>query len=733
MLALIVVAGLLAPLASSPAASALPGECRLETRWQSNGAHYDDNGTFIETGIRPVSSVVCDVIEDPWTGGGAGDHPGGGGDAPPAPAPPAPPGPLAPPPPPSSPAGAAPPCVRGSNNASDPGRAGGGQTGSGENLLTTLESLLERGDLKIDSTSPGRIVSIDVNLGPSMGGATEVNPLEGMAPEEAARAMYWPGAYDPTYTEVGARGRLIVQAVKFLFRSTMGDRSALRGFHVIMRNSSPEIRMGVWDMVQKQAVHLDQQYKGNIPPNIRSMLEEAVGVLFDLLESGPVGGPSPPSPLDYIEVSSESTALGAGATGGVRGYGSNKGVCGQIAQSTVSPAATLVAGGPWVRITLQGTAHGTLIDRIRALRAPDLHCAPARVTVTAGQATLVDATGGCSGAVTAPRVLTRIEISRLPHAVQSRLLDASDDDPTAGSIFQFDRSVWDHAEPWPTPASTATFADGHVGFTGFGGAMNYRAPLAAGGRDDHVVVGATDASGVEHVFLVTVIITAQPACSGADRPAGPDRAGFRPVVQDGSLQLVRNRPFTLDPSVFCTADPRNPFRVTVEGAVLGTTATARADGSIDVDWADPDLVGADVAELTFTAWDEVTGVPSAPVTIPVTVRDVPAACPDVTVVFDRSEQRDQPLTIRPSCGMVGGLTALAPPFLTVAGGTADPLTAVVPGGTIRSDGRVLTFTSDGTSSADASVSVIPWTVDPRTPTPYRVHGAAFTVRISVVD
>ncbi|GLK18147.1 hypothetical protein GCM10017602_26290 [Herbiconiux flava] len=728
-----VAAGLLAPLAVVAPASALPGECRLETRWQSDGGHYDDAGSYVETGIRPVSSVVCDVIEDRWTGGGGGEHPGGGGSDPGVPAPPEPPGPLFPAPPPSSPAAAAPPCVAGSNNSSDPGRGGSGQTGSGENLLATLEPMLERGDLTIDRTSPSRIVSIDVNLGPSVGGATEVNPLEGMSPEEAARAMYWPGAYDPTYTEVGARGRLIVQAVKFLFRSTMGDRSALRGFHIIMRNSSPEIRMGVWDMVQKQAVHLNEQYKGNIPPNIRSMLEEAVGVLFDLLESGPIGGPDPSGASDYLRASTEGAALGAGATGGVRGYGANKGVCGQIAQTTVSPSATLVAGGPWVRITLRSAAYGTLVDRIKALRAPTVHCAPVHATVTAGQATMVDATGGCSGPVSSRRVLTRFEISRLPRAVQTRLLDSSDADPTAGSIFQFDWSRWDHPEPWPTPSSTATFADGHVGFTGFGGAMNYQAPLAAGGRDDHVVVGATDASGVEHVFLVTVTIVAQPACSGTDRPAGPERAGFRPVVQDGSLQLIRNRPFTLDPSVFCTADPRTSYRVTVAGAVPGTIATARPDGSIDVDWTDPDVVGAEVAGLTFTAWDESTGVPSAPVTIPVTVRDVPPACADVSVVYDRSDNRGEPLLIPTSCGMLGGLAVLDPPFLALSGGSSAPLAADVAGGVVRSDGRVLTFTPDGTTPADGTAMVVPWTVDPRSYTPYRVHGAAFTVRITLAD
>lgn len=720
---------LTAPVAAASPVSALPGECRLETRWQSDGGHYDDAGTYVETGIRPTSSVVCDVIEGPWTDGD-GNGGGGGGGEPSTPPHADPPGPLFPAPPPSDPPGATPPCVAGANNAAVPGYGSRSATGLGDTFLANLEPMLERGDLTIDRTSPSRFVSIDVNLGPSVGGDSEVNPLEGMSPEEAARAMYWPGAFDPTFTEVGARGRLIVQAVKFLFRSTMGDRSALRGFHVIMRNSSPEIRMGVWDMVQKQAVHLHEQYRGNIPPNIRSMLEEAVGVLFDLLESGPVGGPAPSAADEYIQASAESTALGRSATGGSRGFGENKGVCGQIAQTTVSSAATLRAGGPWVRITLKSAAYGTLVDRIKALRSPTMHCAPAEVVVTAGQATMVDATGGCTGPVAARRVLTRAEISRLPRGVQARLLDSSDRDPTAGSIFQFDRDPWDHTDPWATPGSTATFADGHVGFTGTSGAMNYRAPLAAGGRDDHVVVGATDSSGVEHVFLVTVTITAQPDCAVTDRQVGPVHNDVTPTIDGGVLQVERNTSFTIDGRLLCTADPRNPYRVTVEGSVPGTSGTVLPDGSLRLDWTDPDVVGDRVAALTITAWDEVTGTPSAPVELPVRVRDSAAECSDAEAVYDRSDQQGRAIIVPVSCGMVGGLAVLTPAYLGLQT-DHDPTVSVVPGGTFSSDGATITFTPDGSGSSTATTGVIPWTSDPRRFTPFRTNGAPFTIHVTL--
>ncbi|MCS5713824.1 hypothetical protein NVV95_04580 [Herbiconiux sp. CPCC 205716] len=712
----------------------MPGDCRLETKWQSDGSHYDDSGALVEVGINGTDSIVCDVVRAPGDGGGGGrggSKDGGGSDAPPPP-PPGPPGPLLPKPPASTPASAAPACVEGANNAEYPGR-GDSQTGSGDIVRDNVETLERSGDLKIDSTSPSRIVSMDVNLGPSSSGVDGANPLEGMSPEEAVRAMYWPGTFDPTYTEVGPRGRLVAQAVKFVFRAVSGDASARRSFELIMRNMSPAAKDQVFLEVTRQTRMVWNAWPLSVPPEIKQLMSEAVGLVLDLLESGPIGTDAPPSSA-YIEVASTSTALGMSATGGERGYGHNKGACGQLARASVSSAATLLPGSSWVRITFQSTEHGTLVDRIKAIDSRDFSCPPVHATVTAGQATRIDVGSHCTGdAVSEMTVLTRQDISRLPGAELAALANSIATDPMAGSIFQYDRDSFEHTDPWPTPSSTATFADGRVGFIdrGADGLMTYSSALSAGGFVDHVVVSAKTASGERQAFVVAVEVKAQPSCSGADKPAGPEAEGFRAVIQDGSLQLLRNQAFVLDPKLLCTADWRDTYRVTIDSDIPGVEPTFAADGTIHFTWSATDTIGVDVAHLDVIGWDEVTGVPSAPITVPVTIRDVPATCNDVEIDYDWSELGGAAIEIPLDCAMTQDLRVLRSPFLTFTDAGAVPGRLDVDGGSFTSDGTTVLFTPDPDGTELSTARAVPWSTDPATYTPYRTHGPSFYIDVRV--
>jgi hypothetical protein len=631
----------------------------------------------------------------------------------------------------------APPCVAGANNATDPGRGEAGiTTGDGQNVIDNLEPLLASGDLRIDSTSPSRIVSIDVNLGPSVSGVEGSNPFEGMTPEQANRAMYWPGAFDPDFVEVGPRGRVVATAIRYAIDAAYGSGAARRSFHLIMKNASVALKTEIFNELEAEMTATIAHYSPNIPHEVKVILNELSELVFELIEKGPIDGPATPADAagDYTVASSESSTPGNGSTSGSRAYGQNKGVCGQVQKSVAAAApatATIAPDADWARITLHGTTHGTLVDKLKAMKAPGVVCPPVRAEVTAGQAASVIVGAGCAGAGSSLRVLNRLDISRLPSSQLAALLRSASEEIAAGSIFQFDFNEFDHAERWPDRNATAVFANGRVGFAdgGASGRMNYQAPVTAGGLTDHVVVAAADSSGVEHPFLVTVDVKAQPTCSADDRPAGPEAAGFRVVVQDGSLQLLRNRPFVLSPRLLCEADPRDTYRVTVEGSVPGTTSTIQPDGTVLFDWTDPDVVGGEVASLTVTAWDEVTGVPSAPVTIPVSVRDVAPLCNDVEIEYDISDQEGRPLKIPVDCGMTGGLSVLSEPFLGLQTGTADPTELEVEGGVFTSDGASLLFTPNDSGTELSTAVVTPSTIDPRLYSHYRVRGPGFSVDV----
>jgi hypothetical protein len=698
--------------------------------WHNGTTYQRDDGTLVESGIHSTSRFICDAVEPPI---GGDPSTGDGGAPPPLPGPPSPPGSLLPKPPASAPPSVAPPCVDGANNSRDPGRGEGGQTGNGQTLLDNLTPLLASGDVKIDSTSPSRIVTIDVNLGPSANGAAGINPFEGMTPEEANRAMYWPGAFDPGFVEIGPRGRVISAAVRYAYRAAYGSPAARQSFHLIMRNASAALRTEIFNELEVAMQTTIANYGSKIPPEVKVLLNELAELVFEVIETGPIERAVSPS-SDYIEAASSGDALGNGSTGGSRGYGENKGVCGQIAASTAGSVASLLPAAPTGRITLTGTASGTLIERVKALAKADVFCAPVRATVTAGQSTSVDVASGCIGARSRLHVLDRFEVSRLSSEQQNGLLRSADQDLVAGAIFQFDLSPVDHGGTWPDRNATAVFANGRVGFVddGADGRMTFSAPPIAGGLNDYVVVAATDASGAEHPFLVTVAIASQPVCSTADGPAGPDSGGFRAVVQGGGLQLLRDQPFVLSPRMFCTADPRHTYRVTVEGTISGTRSELIGDGTVRFDWTDPDIIGS-ASSLTITAWDEVTGVPSPPVSIPVMVRDVAPVCNDVEIDYDRSELDGGPLDVPVDCGMAGGLSVLKAPFLGLAGYNGDPTALTVDGGEFTSDGLTLHFTPNESGVELSTARVVPSTIDPRVYSPYRVRGPAFFIDVRLHD
>ncbi|QJU55358.1 hypothetical protein SCB71_20255 [Herbiconiux sp. KACC 21604] len=256
--------------------------------------------------------------------------------------------------------------------------------------------------------------------------------------------------------------------------------------------------------------------------------------------------------------------------------------------------------------------------------------------------------------------------------------------------------------------------------------MSYATPTSAGGWVDHVVVAAKDAAGNEHPFLVTVEVKEQPSCSTAEKPVGPDAGAFRAVLRGGEIQAIRNVPLVLQPRLFCSADARDSYRVTVNGSVPGAEITSGADGTLVVTWTDPDVVGTGLGTLEFTAWDEVTGVPSAPVKVPVTARDVAPSCNDVEIDYDWDELGGAPLTIPVDCGMVGGMRVLTPPYLTFLGAG---LLSEGEGGEFVSDGTSITFTPHDPDVELSTTQVVPWNADPATASPYRPSGAAFFIDV----
>jgi hypothetical protein len=728
-----ILAGLVSPF-SVPAAEALPGECRLETRWQSSGVHYDtDTDVYTETGIKGTSSVVCDVIDRPTGPGGGGVGPGGdgtgGGVTPPAPpGPPDPPGPLLPKPPASVPPKAGPPCVAGANNHTTPGWGGDGQTGDGDIPFQNIEEAFRAGDLRIDSTSPSRIVSMDVNIGPSMSGDAGANPFEGVDPDDVPGAMYSPNAYDPTITDVGWALKSLQKTAQLMMKAvTQGDLAANAGWRATWAKLPADKRQIVIDIVKTRIQQTQSAWKNDVPDSVKWVVEG----LWEMLELAaeiplPIDGAPARDPASvYMEIASASTTPGEAP-------GSNQGACGQVAKATVSSVVGVLPSSRWFRIELTGTTHGTLIDRIKALGS-ELTCPPVDLTFIAGQANYGSITDECSAPVTGVRLLDRREFSRLSADVKYGLRVSAaargDLDPVAeGSLYysridDFDGSIG---------ARTSLLAPGHAGISGASedGLLSYPLPLSAAGKNDLLVAMAKDAAGVEHPFIVRVAVKAPPTCDGADKVAGPDTGDFRAVIRDGAIQAVRNVPFTLDLKMLCTTDRRDTYRVTMTGDVPGTEPTVNPDGTITFDWTDPDQVG-EVATLTFTAWDETTGAPSAPLEVPLFVRDQRPLCNDVEIEYDRSELAGAPLTIPIDCGMENGLKVINPAFLALGGEKLD--TTVVEGGTFRSDGSAITFTPDDSGTELATTTVLPYRTNPLTSAHFYEAGKGFFIDVRMTD
>ncbi|MCS5716850.1 hypothetical protein N1027_01740 [Herbiconiux sp. CPCC 205763] len=722
------LAGIVVPLGAQ-SAQALPPECTTEVTWHNGTSYVKDDGTIVETGIHSTSRFVC----GPTTGWEPGGDPStGGGSTPPGP-PPAPPGPELPKPPDSVPPTAAPPCVPGANNATDPGRGKANQTGNGDAIEDLVTAALATGDVKIDSTSPSKIISMDVNVGESMSGDRGVNPFEGVEANGVPNRLYWNGV-DPTITEVGWALKALKTTAQQMMRAvTTGDLAANSAWRATWAKLPADKRQIVIDIVKTRIQSTQSAWKNDVPEQVKWVIEG----LWEMLELAaeiplPVSGAPDADPAQlYIAALSEPRFFGDRSN-------DNDGVCGQLASATVSAPslAGLAPTGEWVHVTLTGTTHGTLVDELKALTAPAVHCPRVEVDAIAKQENLLQVTTGCSGTVTASRILTRKEVVELSYADKAILMAGSEEDPLAGTVLKYSYASSDPSHAYPNSGATSIAGVDTINFFGDSkdGTMSYTT-LKPQMAEDYVVVAAKDSAGVEHPFLVKINIKSPPNCPKVDKPVGPGVDGFRAVIQDGNLQLVRNLPFTLDLKLFCTTDYRDTYRVTLENTIPGTKGTVNPDGTVTFTWTDPDVVidKSHPEVLTVTPWDETTGAPGESWDVPVVVRDVPPSCKDVAIVYDESDLKGGPLEIPIECGMEGGLKVLSPPFLNFLVPGTDQMVQEVPGGTFVSDGKTLTFTPTGKHVALSTAQVVPWSTNPLTYTPYPVQGKAFEVDVRMED
>ncbi|MGA1835813.1 hypothetical protein VD659_02670 [Herbiconiux sp. 11R-BC] len=716
------LAGIVVPLGGQ-SAQALPPNCTIEETWHNGTSYYsEDDDTYVETGIHATRKVVCGPTTD-WTPGG--DPSTGGGPTTPPGAPPAPPGPTLPKPPDSVPPSVAPPCVDGANNDPTPGKSPGEPTGTGDTLLANLAKLAADGYLKIDSTGPSRFVTLDIPLSDPVG-REGTNPFAGMSPEEATRAMYWENGVDPTYAEVAGGAKAVLNLVKLAVNG-LKSPAARAEFYWAYRQLDAASRSDVILKIGRVAYEIEKEWKGNIPPALKGVLEDIYALLEQLINMASAEPAEKTSAALYASVSAAPKA-GGRDTG-------NTGVCGQLQQATASagtaPAGLSVAGD-WAHVTLQGTVAGTLIAKIKALAPSPVTCPTVSIGVTAGPKERVNVTSDCEGTIVGTRVLTRQEIGGLSPMDRATLLAGSESDPfVTGALDYSPSSEFD----WATPDSTSMFSNAVASMAGSSadGSLEYQAPAYRGGNNDVVVVAAMDEAGVEHPFLVKVAVKSPARCDNLTKPVGPSTPTFRAVIQDGALQLVRNVPFTLNLGSFCSTDIRDSYRVIMEKAIPGTKGTVNADGTITFTWTDPDVVSDRKDVLTLTPWDETTGAPGETVEIPVVVRDVAASCDDLEVDYDMKTLKGAPMEIPMQCGMEGGLKVLAPPFLAFNVPGPDLSTQVVDGGTFKTDGTTLTFTPSAAGAEVSTAHVVPWTVDPGTYTPYRVHGKVFDIDVRISD
>ncbi|WP_157078856.1 hypothetical protein [Herbiconiux solani] len=687
---------------AAPAAEALPAECQPRfDGWTSKGSYtwFDEKGQehITELGVKEkwVLGSNCDVIYNPT------DIPDRDGSAP-APDVPSSPGPVVPPPPPSVPPGAGPKCVAGANNATTPGMDPEGATGTGDLVKENVEAGQKTNDLVLNMTSPSRIVSMNVNLGTPESGVPGSNPFEGMTPEQAAQSLYWPGGELPYLETGGPASEILNDIARLAIRAAQGhagSKSAfLRNFGKYPPTTRNLVIKEVLDILDKAEAQYVATYK-TLPPGAQDLVD-GIFELIDLALKVPIDGPAPAdlAPLYAAAAREGSSGTASGSA------------CGQIAAAEVAPMAGLTTGSDWVTITLTGTVHGTVIDRLKALAAtaPPLYCPPTTVDAVAGQEMIHNVTDECVGTVSSVRLLNRREINSLPSA-QSRSLMLN----TAESVDS-DLVASASLASFADLDSTSWLAEGNAGFgAGRTGDLRYKAPETAGGYSDALVAAATGTDGIERPFLVKVIVRTPPVCKTDGPIHGLDPDGTHGALTGGTLEVNRGQFFLIDPKMLCSTDGRDSYRVDIAGAIPGTTREVDADGNYLYTWNDTGKVGQ-VGTLVVTGWDEVTGAPSAPVSLKVVVRDVAPVCKDVNLTYDAATLKGAPMTVPLDCALPDGLALLETPVARFPGTSSDDGTVFEqPEGTFRVTGSTVTFTpSAGARGSMTATDVRAWSSAP---------------------
>lgn len=724
-LALLTAAVMASSLIPAQSADALPGTCRVDEVWHNGTTYQRDDGTIVETGIGATRRWVCDVVDPP-----SGDPGSGSGAGPAVPSPPAAPGPLLPKPPDSVPPTAGPKCVAGSTNATRPGAATDDGTGDGSAVIDTVNRMLGTGDLEISYSPGANIVTLDVNLGPSASGQAEANPMEGLSAFDAEQALWWPSAADPLVTEAGTAS-FVKKAVKLAIKGARGNAQARQAFTWMMQRIDTTLRLDIEVQLRGYTESILESYHGTIPPDVRAFILDLWELIDQIIEMTSDEMPMPSAPSLYADVAGLPSERGGTAR-------LNQGACGQVLQTKVEAgaAAGLTATGPTARITLVGTRNGTLVSRLGALARPELSCPMVTKEAIVGQENLLQVADGCVGEVTGVRVLTRAETSALPAARKAELMNGAEAEPLASSVLLFEHSPW-VGDDVHLPGPSATSSVGAERTTMVGATKDGTLSYATTGRAavDLLVLAARDSAGVEHPFLVKIVLVQPPSCDKrTDRIVGPSLDGFVPRLKGDKLKVIRNTPFMLDLKSLCSTDPRHRYRVEVTSTMAGLTARVDDAGAVRFEWTDPGVVGDDLDGLTVRAWDETTGAPGPEVQIKADVKDVQAECNDAEVDYDRSELKGEPLVIPIDCAMVGGLQVLTRPFLRLDDSPRDGYEKVVEGGVFRSDGTVLTFTPSDVAVEVATAQLSPWSSDPMLPAEAgHVHGASFSVDVRFAD
>ncbi|MFB2583620.1 hypothetical protein [Herbiconiux liukaitaii] len=707
----------------SPPAEALPPECQPKiVGWNSGGSvhWFDEKGNehITETGISPIfdrGGSTCDVVYTP-----PGDPGSGGGDGSTPPAAPAAPGPALPAPPPSIPAGAAPKCVAGANNAPKPGTSADGATGTGAIVTENVEAGRSTGDLTIGTPGPSRIVSINVNIGSPQSGVPGSNPYEGMSEAEAAQALLWDGQA-PVITEVGVSLKLVKAAVQSVLHAAQNPAARAKMI-MAMRSVDSPTRTAIINELLQVVEHTERFYAQSakaVPPELQPMLDFIIEFVEMAIEfPGPILG-APPADVAPLYAAASAAAAGAGKPSGS--------ACGQVLKAEVTSMAGIAPGSRWITVTLTSTTNGTLVDSLKAMaaEAPSMYCPPVELTAIAGVDTMRNMTSECTGTVTAARLLDRDEIDALsPSERRALTVTTKESIPTDVMAMAVLRSFADGD-------STSWLAEGNTAFNGPRvGDLYYKPDHRGGGLTDALVAAATDSDGVEHPFLIKVAVKKPPTCVSEGVLHGLDPNGTHGILSGGVLTLNRGVPFVIDLKSLCSTDARDTYRVDLQGTIEGTVRAKDADGNYAYDWTDDDIVGP-VGTLTVTAWDEVTGAPSAPVTLKVVVRDRAPACEDVELDYDLSELKGESITVPLECTLPDGLSQLTSPVARLAG-SVDGTRIEQPEGTFTVTGSALTFTpAAGFTGTATARDTVAWSSDPGGPLlPRKSDPFSITITVS---